>query len=143
MRQRPVFAFLAAAAIFGVTIAAPAKTRLERRHSAQEETEGQNFDGSWVFEVTTTVGSCPEILANIVNIKESRVAGVDVPNIAPWGYVEDDGTLVARFTRQDGRVARLNGQLRGASGAGAWSSSTDMCGGSWRASRGEAEHAVR
>ena len=56
---------------------------------------------------------------------------------AHWGYVDTDGTIMTRFTAQ-GHVARAHGQLRGNSGQGAWSSSTDMCGGTWRAQRGGA-----
>jgi hypothetical protein len=142
--NRVFVALLLSVALGGSTPgAAAAKARIEKQAAAPAELEGQNFDGSWVFEVTTTVGSCPEILANVIDIRQSRVAAVDLPNVAPWGYVEGDGTLVVRFTRQDGRVSHLQGQLRGAAGSGAWSSSTDMCGGSWRASRGDAEHAIR
>jgi hypothetical protein len=56
--------------------------------------------------------------------------------VTSWGYVDDAGQIVARFTGSGDRVARFHGQLRGSQGSGAWSSSTDMCGGTWRATRG-------
>jgi hypothetical protein len=109
--------------------------------------DGGRFDGAWTFEATTTVGSCPALLPNVVDIKGDLLA--DTVAVRPaanaratqWGYVESDGTIVARFTAQ-GHVARAHGQLRGNAGSGAWSSSTDMCGGVWKARRGGTERAA-
>lgn len=134
---------VAIAAICLAAAAAQSKTRLEKHRAPPAEIEDASYDGSWVFEVKTTVGPCPEIVSNQVDIRDNRVAAVDQQGVAPWGYVDSDGTFVARLTRQDGRVARIHGQLRGSAGSGAWSSSSDMCGGTWRATRSEAEHAGR
>jgi hypothetical protein len=131
-----------AVAFGGAAIAAPHKARILRNRSVAEA-QGPSFDGSWIFEVATTVGSCPEKVVNTVSISENRVAAVDESGVSPWGYVDGDGTFVARFTGKNGRVARMHGQLRGYAGSGAWSSSTDMCGGAWRAHRDGAEHAGR
>jgi hypothetical protein len=130
------------AAMCGSAVAAPHKAQIEKPPSASNgQLEHAGFDGSWTFEVTTTVGSCPQTVSSIVGIRENRIAAVDENGVAPWGYVDSDGTLVARFTRKDGGVARVHGLLHGSAGSGAWSSSTDMCGGTWRASRSAAEHA--
>jgi hypothetical protein len=134
----------------GAAMAAQNSTRVERPQSARssaEQSDGELFngayDGSWVLDVTTTVGACPPSISNVVDISESRIASIDDATVSPWGYVDADGTLVARLTKQDGHVFRAHGQLRSSAGAGAWSSSTEMCGGTWRAHRSAAEHAGR
>lgn len=145
------FVFVVVATICaGAALAAQNRTRVEKPQSARssaEQSDGElsngAYDGSWVLEVTTTVGACPPSISNVVGISESRIASIDDATVSPWGYVDADGTLVARLTKQDGRVFRVHGQLRRSAGAGAWSSSTEMCGGTWRAYRGAAEHARR
>ena len=62
---------------------------------------------------------------------------------SPWGYVESDGTFAAKFTDPNGHISRATGHLAGTSGAGAWSSGTDYCGGAWRAHRGVGGKAAR
>jgi hypothetical protein len=109
--------------------------------------EAGRFDGSWTVEARTTVGSCPSLVPGAIEIRAdrivaSRTAPASTAGASPWGYVDADGTIVTRFTTQ-GHVARAHGQLRGAAGSGAWSSSTDMCGGVWRARRGGAQRAAR
>lgn len=119
--------------------------------AAQREAEGGpeagRFDGAWTIEAATTVGSCPTLVPGAIEIREARVVGPPVGPVSkagasPWGYVESDGTFIARFTTR-GHVARAHGQLRGDAGSGAWSSSTDLCGGTWKAQRGGAERAGR
>lgn len=95
---------------------------------------GGRYDGVWEFSSTTTSGSCPSIAPGDVTIQDSRVVSANGGGAEPWGYVESDGTFVARFTTGE-HVSRANGSLRGDSGSGAWSSSTDFCGGTWRAQR--------
>ena len=95
---------------------------------------GGRYDGVWAFASTTTSGSCPSIAPADVTIQGGRVVSANGGGSEPWGYVENDGTFVARFTTGD-HVSRANGVLRGDSGTGAWSSSTDFCGGAWRAQR--------
>lgn len=131
--------------VLGLTIGASAGLAAPRE--AAHEPEAGRFDGAWTIEATTTVGSCPALVPDAIDIKDDRVAGTGVDPVSnvrttPWGYVESDGTFVARFTTQ-GRVARAHGQLRGKAGSGAWSSSTDMCGGVWKARRGGAQRADR
>ncbi|PWB84306.1 MAG: hypothetical protein C3F11_02085 [Methylocystaceae bacterium] len=115
------------------------------REIASAAPEAGRFDGAWTIEVATTVGSCPALMPDSIDIEGDRVAETPIviasnARTLPWGYVESDGTFVARFTTQ-GRIARAHGQLRGNAGSGAWSSSTDMCGGTWKARRGGAERA--
>jgi hypothetical protein len=149
MTRKFVFVVIAAVCA-NAAVAAPHRSRAEKPQSVRPGTEqpdsdifNGSFDGSWTFDVTTTVGSCPTLISNIVSIKESRIASIDDAAVSPWGYVDANGTLVARLTKHSGQVARVHGQLRGSAGSGAWSSSTDMCGGTWRAHRGGAEHAGR
>lgn len=89
-------------------------------------------NGSWSIEAATTVGACQLLIPPSFDIVDGKIAG---PAGSAWGYVDDEGTIVARFTGQGERVARFHGTLRNGKGAGAWSSSTDLCGGTWRATR--------
>jgi len=121
--------------------------------AAQRETEGGaveagRYDGSWIFEARTTVGSCPGLLPDQIEIHGDLLVGTQAGaatlaagRMAHWGYVESDGAIMTRFTTQGGHVARAHGNLRGNAGQGAWSSSTDKCGGAWRAHRGGAQRA--
>lgn len=94
-------------------------------------------NGSWTIEATTSVGECPMLIPDSLQIAENKVTAAPGAPGAPWGYVDEDGTIVARFTSEGERVARFHGTLRSGKGSGAWSSSTDMCGGTWRAWRTE------
>ena len=96
----------------------------------------QNADGAWRIESTTTVGTCGGQIPGDLTIVDHKIAGATGAPATSWGYVDEAGQIVARFTGSGGRVVRLHGRLRGATGSGAWSSSTDMCGGVWRATRG-------
>lgn len=122
-------------------LAGPNKTRVERSPSARAEAPG--FDGSWTIEQTTTVGNCPQLIPGAVVIQGDQIVEAAGGAASLWGYVESDGTIVARFTLPDGRVVRANGQLRAGAGSGAWSSNSDYCGGSWRARREGADRAAR
>lgn len=93
-----------------------------------------NFDGVWTFSSTTTAGDCPSLTPANVTVKGGYVVAANDGAAEPWGYVEDDGTFAARFAI-GGHLSRATGALRGDFGAGAWSSSTDFCGGAWRAQR--------
>lgn len=93
-----------------------------------------SFDGVWTFSSTTTAGACPSLAPGNVTVKDGLVIAANGGAVEPWGYVEHDGTIVAKFT-VEGHIARATGALRGDAGAGAWSSSTDFCGGAWRAQR--------
>lgn len=96
----------------------------------------QNADGAWRIEATTTVGTCSGLIPGALTVVDHKIAGATGGSATSWGYVDEAGQIVARFTGADGRVVRLHGRLSGGAGSGAWSSSTDMCGGVWRATRG-------
>ncbi len=130
---------LTAAIISAPAAAQPNKTRMARTPAS----DAKNFDGAWTIEAATTVGSCPALVPAYLTIRGNRVASAGGVSVEPWGYVEGDGTFVARFTDQGGRLARFSGRLGGATGSGAWSSSTDMCGGAWRARKTGAERAAQ
>ncbi len=95
----------------------------------------QNPDGEWRVESSTTVGSCDAPIPGGLTIADRRISGASGARATSWGYVDESGQMIARFTGSGGRVVRLSGQLIGATGSGAWSSSTDLCGGVWRAMR--------
>jgi hypothetical protein len=138
MKQLIVLA-LAAAVISTPSAAQPNRTRVARATPA----EIAGYDGSWIIEATTTVGKCPALVPASLTIQGNRVASAAGLSTEPWGYVENDGTFVARFSDSSGHMARANGRLGGAGGSGAWSSSTDMCGGTWRARRDNQNSASR
>jgi hypothetical protein len=103
---------------------------------AQQHGSAHGADGVWTFEASTSSGSCPGIEPRDVTIESGHVVAANGGASQPWGYVEGDGTFVARFTDAGGaHISRVVGSLHGDSGKGAWSSSTDLCGGNWRASR--------
>jgi len=119
-----------------------------QREATGAASEASRYDGAWVFEARTTVGSCPGLLPDQIEIHgdllvgtQAGVAALAAGRMAHWGYVESDGAIMTRFTSQGGHVARAHGNLRGNAGQGAWSSSTDKCGGTWRAHRGGAQRA--
>lgn len=124
-------------AISAALMAAPGHA--EPRHAAAEEQApasigGRGADGLWTFESDTSSGNCPALVPRDVTIKGGLVVGANGGASQPWGYVESDGTFVARFTDSGGgHVSRAVGALKGGSGKGAWSSGTDYCGGNWRA----------
>lgn len=95
-------------------------------------------NGSWSIEAATTVGECPMLIPDAVQIADNKIVPAPSGGVSSWGYVDEEGTIVARFTGEGERVARFHGTLRSGKGTGAWSSSTDMCGGIWRAWRTEA-----
>ena len=84
-----------------------------------------------------------EIRGDLLVGTQTVAAALAAGRMAHWGYVEGDGAIMTRFTSQGGHVARAHGNLRGNAGQGAWSSSTDKCGGTWRAHRGGAQRAER
>lgn len=109
------------------------RTRAERAASIGAQPQG--FDGAWAIEAVTTVGDCVALVPASLTIHDRKITGAADIATTSWGYVEGDGTIVARFTGQDGRTVRAHGRLRNGGGSGAWSSNTDMCGGAWRAYR--------
>lgn len=92
-------------------------------------------NGAWSIEATTSVGNCPALIPSALIIDEKRITSASGAGVSTWGYVDEGGNIVARFTGEGDHVARLHGTLRGGKGSGAWSSSTDMCGGVWRAAQ--------
>jgi hypothetical protein len=92
-------------------------------------------NGSWSVQATTSVGSCSNLIPDSLVIVDNKISETTGANVSVWGYIDETGAITARFTGSDGHVARFHGRFRGSNGAGAWSSSTDLCGGSWRAVR--------
>ncbi len=126
-----------ALAIFIVATGAAAKSGRHIRSVTGPRTMSavKTPDGEWRIEATTTVGTCGGLIPASLTIADHKIAGASGVPSTSWGYVDDAGQIVARFTQTGGRVVRLHGELGGASGSGAWSSSTDLCGGVWRAIR--------
>jgi hypothetical protein len=106
-------------------------------HPQAQATAPRDVNGDWTVDSETTVGNCPALIPGGLTIADKKIASASGANIASWGYVDEDGNIVARFTAKgDGdHVARFHGALKAGKGSGAWSSSTDMCGGTWRAAQ--------
>jgi hypothetical protein len=122
---------------------AQAEKRSHHTEQARESAAARGFDGDWTVEAATTVGSCAQLVPTSLTIQGGRVTLASGAAGTPWGYVESDGTIVARFSDRGGHMARANGVLRGGGGSGTWSSNTDYCGGTWRAQRDNATSAAR
>ena len=123
-------------AVMMTATGAVAKTHKHAKTSAAPIASApQNPDGEWRIDSTTTVGACDGLIPTGLSIAEGKIANASGASVTSWGYVDEAGQIVARFTGSGDRVARFHGQLRGSAGSGAWSSSTDMCGGTWRATR--------
>jgi hypothetical protein len=116
-----------------------ATAKATKRHAKPAETAESAApaepNGAWSVDATTTVGDCPSLIPSRLQIAEGKIASVEGAAVQSWGYVDEGGNLVARFTGAGEHVVRFHGALKGSRGAGAWSSSTDMCGGTWRAAR--------
>jgi hypothetical protein len=106
------------------------------RIGGESSSLGTGYDGDWSFESTTTAGNCPTLVPVNVVVQSGRVISANSGASTAWGYVESDGTFAAKFTDANGHVSRATGHLAATSGAGAWSSGSDYCGGAWRAHRG-------
>ncbi len=91
-------------------------------------------NGVWTVEASTTVGACPSLIPSTLTLEQNKIASAEGVPVQAWGYVEE-GSIVARCTGEGQHVARFHGTLKGGRGTGAWSSSTDMCGGTWRAAQ--------
>ena len=92
-------------------------------------------NGVWSVQATTSVGACSNLIPDSLVIVDNKISETTRTNVSVWGYIDETGAITARFTSSDEHVARFHGRFRGSNGAGAWSSSTDLCGGSWRAVR--------
>jgi hypothetical protein len=119
--------------------ASGATAKAKKRHAKPTETaeiaSPADPNGAWRIDATTTVGDCPSLIPTRLQIAEGKIASAEGAAVQSWGYVDDGGNIVARFTGVGEHVARFHGALKGSRGSGAWSSSTDMCGGTWRAAR--------
>lgn len=92
-------------------------------------------NGAWNVEALTSVGTCPSLIPTKLQISDRKIASAEGAVVESWGYVDEEGNIVARFTGSGDHVARFHGTLKGGKGSGAWSSSTDMCGGTWKAAQ--------
>jgi hypothetical protein len=91
-----------------------------------------SYDGHWRADIETTVGNCPKSGQVVVTIKGNRVEAIDAQGVTPWGYIDDTNTFVGHFNIGE-KVVRANGDVKGQTASGPWSSNTDFCGGRWTA----------
>jgi hypothetical protein len=94
--------------------------------------QGASHDGQWRVDVQTTVGKCLASATVVLTVKENKVAGIDTSGVEPWGYIDDTNTFVGHFTSGE-KVLRANGDVKGDTASGPWSSQTEFCGGRWTA----------
>ena len=130
------FVLAASIAALALCVASPSLARRASQQGGGDDgPSGARNDGVWTFQMTTTAGNCPQLTPRDVTIQGGHVVSANGGSSQPWGYVEGNGTFVARFTDSNGHVSRAVGKLSGSSGKGAWSSGSDYCGGRWTASR--------
>jgi hypothetical protein len=130
-----------AIAVAASLVASGAMAKGGHKHHAKPKEAAENASshpldpsGSWSVESTTSVGTCPTLIPSRLEIADGKIASAG-GEVQSWGYVDETGNIVARFTGAGEHVARFHGTLKGGKGSGAWSSSTDMCGGTWKAAQ--------
>lgn len=127
--------------VLAASLAASGAEAKAHKHARQAKAEkpaaaaARDPNGSWAVEATTTVGNCPALIPSALTLADNKIASAAGASVQAWGYVDESGNIVARFTGEGEHVARFHGTLKGGKGAGAWSSSTDLCGGEWRAAQ--------
>jgi len=91
-----------------------------------------SHDGRWQVELETTVGACAKSGVAVLTVKGGQLASIDASGVSPWGYIDDSNTFVGHFNAGS-KMLRANGDVKGNSASGPWSSQTDYCGGRWTA----------
>jgi hypothetical protein len=93
-----------------------------------------NFDGTYRIDVTTEEGDCQRTASGTVTVSDGLVVATSDSAVQAFGRVGADGVVSFAFHRGTD-VAHVSGRLKGASGQGAWSVATQLCGGRWRAQK--------
>ncbi|MGE3642710.1 MAG: hypothetical protein AB7F96_02530 [Beijerinckiaceae bacterium] len=88
-------------------------------------------DRPYAVEIVTTVGKCEKTIAARFVVRGDDIISDRASALIAEGAVEKNGTMWARMAK-DRDLYRLQGKLKGATGSGAWSSNTRLCGGTWR-----------
>lgn len=94
------------------------------------------FDGTYGIEVATLDGTCggSHWTVEVVHGQITSIAP-NTYNAYATGLIEDDGTVSMSLHGGNGDVVHVGGTVKTASGTGAWSSPTLLCGGTWRADK--------
>ncbi len=92
------------------------------------------YDGTYRIDVTTEEGDCQRTASGTVTVSDGLIVATSDPAVQPFGRVGADGVVSFAFHRGTD-VAHLSGRMKGASGQGAWSVATQLCGGRWRAQK--------
>jgi hypothetical protein len=95
---------------------------------------GSQFDGTYVVDITTLVGSCDKTYHGTVTIQGGHVVATSDAKSSAWGLVDSEGTISMQFHR-DEELAHVAGHAKGAKAEGTWSTPISQCGGRWRAER--------
>jgi hypothetical protein len=92
------------------------------------------YDGTYRVDVTTEEGDCQRTASGTVTVSDGIIVATSDSAVQAFGRVGADGVASFQFRRgQD--IAHVSGRLKGASGSGSWSVSTQLCGGVWRAQK--------
>ncbi len=92
------------------------------------------FDGTYRIDVTTDEGDCQKTASGTVTVSDGLVVATSDSAVQAFGRVGGDGVVSFAFHRGND-VAHVSGRMKGASGQGAWSVATQLCGGRWRAQK--------
>jgi hypothetical protein len=96
---------------------------------------GNQFDGTYVVDITTLVGTCDKTYHGTVTIQGGHVTATSDAKSSAWGLVDSEGTISMQFHREE-QLPHVAGHARGIKAEGTWSTPISQCGGRWRAERG-------
>ncbi len=92
------------------------------------------YDGTYKVDITTEEGDCQRTASGTVTVSDGIIVATSDSSAQVFGRIGADGVASFQF-RRGSDIAHVSGRLKGASGSGSWSVSTQFCGGVWRAQK--------
>lgn len=91
-------------------------------------------EGRWRITLQTEIGSCPKRIETTAFVRKGDIEPDAGGALKASGAFDTGEAMWARLTRGK-ELYRLQGRIGRGRGKGAWSSNTQMCGGTWMAVR--------
>lgn len=125
---------LAALALLLLAAPTPAEAKRAKAAVPPPAPAGVDYDGKWVIDATTSSFLCPVKSKQLVaTVQGGKVVGLTGLPASVSGSVDRAGAVTINL-RLYGVTAQVQGRIDGASGAGAWSADSMICGqGNWSA----------
>ena len=89
---------------------------LKQAAQAPQAAAYRDPNGTWTVEASTTVGSCPSLIPSSLTLADNKIASGGGANVQVWGYLDEEGNIVARFTGEGEHVARIPRNAEGRQG---------------------------